>query len=168
MVDFIFLFLFFTFFASQPKVHFFFSGLLCFRMDFRLVVWKKCLILCCDCAVVLCIIDVSCFLFIIFKNQCTLWWFQTCIYKHTCSLQNKGNVCVELLQHLHSIFTPLTAIDLAHSVHLEFLHAWRINPVMAVSLQLSQIMKPFTEDEGGLNIHSAGTASTALPLPLIA
>lgn len=75
-------------------------------MDFRLVVWKKRFILCYNCTVVLCIIDVSCFLFMIFKNQCILWWFQTYIYNHTCSLQYKGNVCVELLQHLLSSFFP--------------------------------------------------------------
>lgn len=67
------------------------------------------------------------------------------------------------------LISPLTVIDLARSLHLvEFLHARRINPVTPVSLQLSKIMKPFTEDEGGLNIHSAGMASTPFPFALIA
>lgn len=111
------------------------------------------------------------FFIIFFKNNFMLWLFQTYIYKHTCSLLYKGMYvlsCFNVCSLNFFFFFPLTAIDLVHSLHLEFLHAWRINLVTPVSLQLSKIMKPFTEDEGGLNIHSTGTASTALPLPLIA
>lgn len=98
-----------------------------------------------------------------------LWLFQTYIYT------TPADFCIKECMYwaastfaLLIFFFPLTAIDLVHSLHLKFLHAWRINLVTPVSLQLSKIMKPFTEDEGGLNIHSTGTASTALPLPLIA